>query len=356
MANQKAGRNKTIDTSVSEGAVYLSLCISVNKQQSSLENILDKTILGDTFKVCPLLPPSSVDLIIADPPYNLTKSFHGTTFSKKKDSDYEAYTRQWLGLVKPLLKNTGSIYVCCDWETSLIIGRVLGEFFCVRNRITWQREKGRGARANWKNGMEDIWFATNSNDFTFNLDAVKIRKKVIAPYRVDGKPKDWTESENGNYRDTCPSNFWDDITIPFWSMAENTAHPTQKSEKLIAKIILASSSERDVVFDPFLGSGTTSVVAKKLSRHFFGIEIEPQYCVWAEQRLAMAEADTGIQGYVDGVFWERNSLSEQKSKSNGSSSASNKRGRKPAKKACGSEVAVDEQQAIWGLGRKSEDV
>lgn len=356
MANQKAGRNKTIDTSVSEGAVYLSRCISVNKQQSSLENILDKTILGDTFKVCPLLPPSSVDLIIADPPYNLTKSFHGTTFSKKKDSDYEAYTRQWLGLVKPLLKNTGSIYVCCDWETSLIIGRVLGEFFCVRNRITWQREKGRGARANWKNGMEDIWFATNSNDFTFNLDAVKIRKKVIAPYRVDGKPKDWTESENGNYRDTCPSNFWDDITIPFWSMAENTAHPTQKSEKLIAKIILASSSERDVVFDPFLGSGTTSVVAKKLSRHFFGIEIEPQYCVWAEQRLAMAEADTGIQGYVDGVFWERNSLSEQKSKSNGSSSASNKRGRKPAKKACGSEVAVDEQQAIWGLGRKSEDV
>lgn len=132
----------------------------------------------------------------------------------------------------------------------------------MRNRITWQREKGRGAKANWKNGMEDIWYATNSDQFTFHLDAVKIRKKVIAPYRVDGKPKDWMESAEGNYRDTCPSNFWDDITIPFWSMAENTAHPTQKSEKLIAKIMLASSSEGDVVFDPFLGSGTTSVVAK----------------------------------------------------------------------------------------------
>ena len=357
MANQKAGRNKTIDTPVSEGAVYLSRCISVNKRQNSLENVLDKTILGDTFKVCPLLPPDSVDLIIADPPYNLTKSFNGTTFSKKKNSDYEEYTRHWLSLVKPLLKNTGSIYVCCDWETSLIIGRVLGEFFCVRNRITWQREKGRGAKANWKNGMEDIWFATNSNDFTFNLDAVKIRKKVIAPYRVDGKPKDWIESKNGNYRDTCPSNFWDVITIPFWSMAENTAHPTQKSEKLIAKIMLASSSESDIVFDPFLGSGTTSVVAKKLNRHFFGIEIEPQYCVWAEQRLVMAEDDTEIQGYVDGVFWERNSLSEQKSKSSDSSSAStNKRGRKPTKKTCDLEIAVDEQQAILGFGRKSEDV
>ena len=306
MANQKAERNKTIDIPISEGAIYLNRCVSVAKKQNSLINVLDKTILGDTFSVCSLLPPDSVDLIIADPPYNRTKSFNGTTFSKKKDSDYEEYTRQWVRGVKPLLKDTGSIYVCCDWETSLIIGKVLGEFFCVQNRITWQREKGRGAKKNWKNGMEDIWFATKSNNFTFNLDAVKIRKKVIAPYRVDGKPKDWMESENGNYRNTCPSNFWDDITIPFWSMAENTAHPTQKSEKLIAKIILASSSEGDVVFYPFLGSGTTSVVAKKLNRHFLGIEIEPQYCVWAERRLAIAEDNTEIQGYVDGVFWERN--------------------------------------------------
>ena len=165
--------------------------------------------------------------------------------------------------------------------------------------------------------MEDIWFATNSNNYRFNLDAVKIRKKVIAPYRIDGKPKDWAETKNGNYRDTCPSNFCDDITISFWSMAENTAHPTQKSEKLIAKIMLASSSKGDVVFDPFLGSGTTSVVAKKLNRHYIGIEIEAQYCVWAEQRLEMAESNPDIQGYVDGVFWERNSLSEQNASSSG---------------------------------------
>ena len=262
----------------------------------------------------PLLPHKSVDLVIADPPYNLTKAFNGTIFSKKTATDYENYTRQWLSLVYPLLKDDGSIYVCCDWETSLIIGRVLGEFFTVRSRITWQREKGRGATANWKNGLEDIWFATKSNNYTFNLDAVKIRKKVIAPYKVDGKPKDWDETESGNYRNTCPSNFWDDITIPFWSMPENTAHPTQKSEKLIAKILLASSNPSDIVFDPFLGSGTTSVVAKKLGRRYIGIEVNEQYCVWAEQRLAMAESDMSIQGYVDGVFWERNTLSEQSAK------------------------------------------
>jgi len=184
----------------------------------------DKTVLGDTFSICPLLPKESVDLIIADPPYNLTKSFNGSKFAKKKASDYEEYTRKWLSLVYPLLKPNGSIYVCCDWETSLIIGRVLGDFFKIRSRITWQREKGRGAKANWKNGMEDIWYATKSDVYTFNLDAVKIRKKVIAPYRVDGKPKDWTETDTGNYRDTCPSNFWDDITIPFWSMPERDSY------------------------------------------------------------------------------------------------------------------------------------
>ena len=214
-------------------------------------------------------------------------------------------------LVYPLMKDDSSIYVCCDWETSLIIGRVLGEFFTIRSRITWQREKGRGAAANWKNGLEDVWFATKSNKYTFNLDAVKIRKKVIAPYKVDGKPKDWDETADGNYRNTCPSNFWDDITIPFWSMPENTAHPTQKSEKLIAKIMLASSNPSDVVFDPFLGSGTTSVVAKKLGRKYIGIEANEQYCVWAEKRLEMADSEKSIQGYVDGVFWERNTLSEQ---------------------------------------------
>ena len=310
MEKVKSSRNKTIDTTVEQGKDYLARCISVNAAQV-IEDIVDKTIIGDTFEVMPLLPPQSVDLVIADPPYNLTKSFNGTTFSKKTVTDYEDYTRQWLSLVYPLLKDDGSIYVCCDWETSLIIGRVLGEFFTVRSRITWQREKGRGATANWKNGLEDIWFATKSNNYTFNLDAVKIRKKVIAPYKVDGKPKDWDETENGNYRNTCPSNFWDDITIPFWSMPENTAHPTQKSEKLIAKIMLASSNPSDIVFDPFLGSGTTSVVAKKLGRKYIGIEINEQYCVWAEQRLAMAESDMSIQGYVDGVFWERNTLSKQ---------------------------------------------
>ena len=306
MPKIKASRNRTIDTPLQEGQHFLERCITLSEPAEDISSITDKTILGDTFKVCPLLPEKFADLIVADPPYNLTKRFGSRTFSKKHTDEYEDYTRQWLSIVVPLLKDDGTIYVCCDWESSLIIGRVLSEFFTVRNRITWQREKGRGAKANWKNGMEDIWFATKSDKYTFNLDKVRIRRKVIAPYRVDGKPKDWTDSENGRYRDTCPSNFWDDITIPFWSMPENTAHPTQKPEKLLAKLILASSQPGDMVFDPFLGSGSTSVTAKKLDRHFLGIEADPQYCVWAQQRLEMADSDKSIQGYEDGIFRQRN--------------------------------------------------
>ena len=176
---------------------------------------------------------------------------------------------------------------------------------------TWQREKGRGAKTNWKNSTEDIWFGTLSDDYYFDVDAVKQKRKVIAPYKENGQPKDWQETAEGNFRLTHPSNFWDDISIPYWSMPENTDHPTQKPEKLIAKLILASCPQNGVVFDPFLGSGTTSVVAKKLGRHYVGVEVNEEYGCWAEKRLAIADDNIGIQGYSGGVFWERNTLNLQ---------------------------------------------
>ena len=160
--------------------------------------------------------------------------------------------------------------------------------------------------------MEDIWFATKSGKYTFNVENVKIRRKVLAPYKINGKPKDWEETDQGNFRNTFPSNFWDDISVPYWSMAENTDHPTQKPEKLLAKLILASSNPGDMVFDPFLGSGSTSVTAKKLKRRYVGIEKNELYCALAEKRLEMAETDPSIQGYTDGVFWERNTTPFQK--------------------------------------------
>ncbi len=311
MAKLKSDRNKTIDFDLEQGGQYLERCISLD-MPVDIDAVLDKTVCGDSFAVLEFLPPQSVDLLIADPFYNLDKDFHGVKFSKTGTEEYAQYTRSWLEKVLPLLKPNASVYVCCDWQSSLVIGSVLGEYLHIQNRITWQREKGRGSVKNWKNGMEDIWFTTVSNKYTFNADAVMQRRKVVAPYKTDGAPKDWDETENGRFRNTYPSNFWDDISIPYWSMPENTAHPTQKPEKLIAKLILASSNENDVVLDPFLGSGTTSVTAKKLGRHYIGIEQNKLYCAWAEYRLERAERDNKIQGYTDGVFWERNTLTEQK--------------------------------------------
>lgn len=305
----KSPLNKTIDTEIEEGREFLDRCIR-------LDDVCvippDSIVCADMFDACGMIPDGAADLIITDPPYNLSKNFNGYRFSKTGTAEYESYTRRWIGAVNGILKDNGSIYVCCDWESSLIIGRVLSEFFTVRNRITWQREKGRGAFSNWKNSMEDIWFATKGDDYTFNVDSVKVRRRVIAPYREQGKPKDWYQTEEGRFRDTFPSNLWDDITVPFWSMSENTAHPTQKPEKLAAKLILASSNPGEIVFDPFLGSGTTAVAAKKLGRRYIGVERDERYCIWAQERLEMADTDKTIQGYDGGVFWERNAGREKK--------------------------------------------
>jgi site-specific DNA-methyltransferase (adenine-specific) len=270
------------------------------------------TICGNCLVWVDRLPAKFVDLLILDPPYNLTKDFNQLRFSKRTVEEYTEWLEGAIAALKPLLKNTASVYICGDWFSSGSIFAAATNHFIVRNRITWEREKGRGAKANWKNASEDIWFCTVSDDYTFNVEAVKLRRKVLAPYRQEGVPKDWQSTKEGNFRDTHPSNFWTDITIPFWSMPENTSHPTQKSEKAIAKLILASSNLGDFVFDPFVGSGTSSVVAKKLGRHYLGIDQDEEFCLLTERRLELAETSTAIQGFVDGVFWERNTLAYQR--------------------------------------------
>lgn len=230
-----------------------------------------------------------------------------------KTEAYENYLRSWFYKVCDKLAPNGTLYMCGDWKCSSSMQRVIEERLTVINRITWQREKGRGAKTNWKNAMEDIWFAVkNPKDYYFDVESVKMKRKVIAPYKVDGKPKDWEETDSGNFRITYPSNFWDDISIPFWSMPENTDHPTQKPEKLYAKLVLASTKPGDKIFDPFLGSGTAAVVARKLNRSYFGVEINREYCLWSVKRLMKTLGDKSIQGYFDNVFWERNSLGDQK--------------------------------------------
>ena len=303
--DKKSSRNKTM-VLTEEDKQLLEKNILKEDLEFSVKNITNKIILGDTLTIIPKLPKEFIDLLIIDPPYNLSKNYNGNKFQERSEQDYLEYLDTWFSQLIPCLKLESSIYVCCDWKSSQAIYTIMSKYLIIQNRITWQREKGRGANQNWKNGMEDIWFATLSKKYYFNIDAVKIKRKVIAPYKKDGVPKDWEDTKDGKFRLTFPSNFWDDISIPYWSMPENTEHPTQKPEKLIAKLILASSKEGDFVFDPFLGSGTTAVVAKKLNRLYGGIEQNMEYCLLGEKRLKKTEIDNSIQGYT-GVFWERNS-------------------------------------------------
>jgi len=304
----KAPRNKTLTITAAEKKQLKKGLLHINKKVA-LSTIINKTIQQDMLQALDYLPDAFVDLLFVDPPYNLSKKFNKTSFKEMESEAYELWLDEWLGKIPRILKPNASIYICGDWKSSAAIYNVARKYFHIQNRITFEREKGRGAKSNWKNASEDIWFCTMSKDYYFDVDAVKMKRKVLAPYTDSkGKPKDWNKGKAGNYRLTFPSNLWNDISIPFWSMPENTEHPTQKPEKLVAKIILASSQEGDVVFDPFLGSGTTSVTAKKLNRKFVGIELDEDFACIAEKRLQMAENDKRIQGYVDGVFWERNTV------------------------------------------------
>ena len=308
--NKSSKRNKTIRlTDVEIADLEQSLLIAGHNL--SVDEITDKLILGDILDAAKYFPRSFANLLFLDPPYNRYKTFNENAFSKMTHQQYAEYLDSFIPMLIPALRSNASVYVCGDWSSSASIITVLEKYFIVRNRITWEREKGRGSKRNWKNNTEDIWYCTLSKDYTFNFEAVKLRRRVVAPYRVNGAPKDWDEAKSGNFRLTFSSNIWTDISVPFWSMPENTEHPTQKPEKLLAKIILASTNEGDFVLDPFAGSGTTPVTAKKLKRKFVGVELDKKFACLAARRLQLAEEDKRIQGYEDGVFWERNSLNNR---------------------------------------------
>lgn len=270
---------------------------------------------GDALELMSRMPDACVDLIFADPPYRgLRKTFHESSYHFSDDEGYGTWLETFLIEFKRVLKPDGSLYLCGDWRGAPVVQSLLEKHFILRNRITWEREKGRGASRNWKNSHEDIWFCTAGEQYHFHLERVKLLKQVRAPYRQEGAPKDWSDKGGVKRRLTHPSNCWTDLSVPFWSMRENTEHPTQKPEKLLARILLASSDRGQLVFDPFFGSGTTAAVARKLGRHVIGSELEQEYALLTLRRLELAGENRRIQGTVLGeqgyTFLERNASAD----------------------------------------------
>lgn len=155
----KAPNNRTLTVAPDEVAALKERIVSSNSLPDAAEfrNLL---INADLMQVIDNIPDGVADLIIIDPPYNLTKNFNGNTFAARSQSEYEAYLHTWFSKVCRKLKPHGSLYLCGDWKCTSALQTVMQEELTVLNRITWQREKGRGAQRNWKNSMEDIWFAT----------------------------------------------------------------------------------------------------------------------------------------------------------------------------------------------------
>jgi DNA modification methylase len=227
---------------------------------------------GDALDLLLTLHPGSVDLIVADPPYNLGKHFGGSQ-TKRSFDEYLSFSRQWLGEAVRLLKPHGTIYVFMGVRyisyLYAILERELGLYF--NSWIVWHYTQGMGKKRGYSPRHDDILMFTKADKFKFNLDNVRVPQKY---YRA-----------RNNMRGANPGDVWQ-FSHLHYSHPNRYEHPTQKPEGLIERIVLASSEVGDLVLDPFSGSGTTLRVCQQLGRKATGFEIDPGYVQLIRERLS----------------------------------------------------------------------
>ena len=169
-----APRNRTLFLSREDRGRYGEVpLLSGLRSLASLAEAVDNIYNCDCLDAFPLIPSSSIDLVFADPPYNLGKDF-GNDSGRMPEDEYVEWASKWIKEAARVLKPTGSLYVCCDWRYSGAFQSIIAKHLTIKNRITWRREKGRGSKKNWKSNMEDIWFAVAGESYVFNLDEVMI--------------------------------------------------------------------------------------------------------------------------------------------------------------------------------------
>ena len=229
-------------------------------------------ILADALDELPRVKAASVDLIIADPPYNLGKDY-GNNHDIKGFDEYLEFSRTWLNHAHRILKPHGTIYVFMGFRFVSylydILDRELGMFF--NSWIVWHYTQGMGKTKGFSPRHDDILMFTKSKKFIFNLDVIRVPQKY---YR-----------ERNNMRGANPGDVWQ-FSHVHYCHENRQNHPTQKPEGLIERMVLASSREGAFVLDPFVGSGTTLRVCQQLNRRGCGIEINPEYVESCKARLA----------------------------------------------------------------------
>ncbi len=228
-------------------------------------------ICGDACEEMSKLPDACIDLVVADPPYNLGKDY-GNNQDLKAWHEYESFTRAWLAQAVRVLKPTGTLYVFMGVRFISKLFIILEEEFGLQFNgwITWHYTQGMGRKTGFSPRHEDILYFTKSHDYTFNLDEIRVPQKYFR--------------ERNNMAGANPGDVWE-FSHVHYSNPEREEHPTQKPEALLDRVIRASSSPNDVVLDPFVGTGTTCRVANVLGRNWIGIDINPKYTEMSQRRI-----------------------------------------------------------------------
>lgn len=252
-----------------------------------------KVIRGDAIEVLSKMPDASIDLIFADPPYNIGKQFHSRKDSWPTEEAYLEWCHTWLELCVQKLKNSGSFYLMAATQNMPFLDLFLRSKMTILSRIVWSYDSsGVQAKKYFGSMYEPILFAVkDQKQYTFNADDILVKAKTGA----DRKLIDYRKAIPTPYNnEKVPGNVWD-IPRVRYRMDEYENHPTQKPISLLTRIITASSNPGDVVMDPFSGTFTTSYVAKSLGRQSIGIEIEEQYVKIGLRRLNIASEYKGEQ-------------------------------------------------------------
>lgn len=246
--------------------------------------------LGDSRQWLAALPTTSVDLVFADPPYNLKKAEWDNFESQEA---YIAWSLGWIAEAARILKPTGSLYICGFSEILADLKHPAARYFHACRWLVWHYRNKANLGRDWGRSHESILHLRKSSEFALRLDAVRIPygnhtlKYPVHPQAEtsnfgNGKPReeDWQPHPQG----AKPKDVFE-IPTTCNGMGEKTPHPTQKPEELLRKLILAASDEGQTVLDPFSGSGTTLVVAEQLNRRWLGCDLKLEYNQWAIQRL-----------------------------------------------------------------------
>ncbi len=250
-----------------------------------------KIIHGDALKALDSIPDESIDLIFADPPYNIGKNFNGHKDRWAKDEDYLEWCYQWLGKCVQKLKSQGSFYVMTSTQFMPYFDIYLRKKVEILSRIVWSYDSSGVQAKNYFGSMyEPILFCVkDKDDYAFNAKDILVEAKTGAKRKLIDYRKDPPQVYN---TEKVPGNVWEFARVRY-RMDEYENHPTQKPIALLERIIKASSNAGDMVLDPFSGTFTTGFVAKRLGRNSIGIELQEEYVKIGLRRLQLTTEHKG---------------------------------------------------------------